>query len=165
MSSKAAGQNAMKHARALCAASYANAPTIEAQKTVIWIPDKKNPTKRTPISRPEDVFGVFDLVVFRSWVSMERDLCLQITTHNPSTHGGRASERRTKIRELFIRRYKMRGIEGRPDLWVLAWERSRYFHAWKWEWGFDCWGAAGIILSPEIKRAPEIPAGKTEVVL
>lgn len=40
--------------------------TTKAVKSVIWIPDKRNPFRRIPITRSIDFFGCIDIIAFHS---------------------------------------------------------------------------------------------------
>jgi len=146
-------QTSMRHARAICEARWPNSPTIEAQTSVTWIPiDSAVPSAgRRPISRREDVFGVFDLVVLRSWVHGGTDLCIQVTTSNPSDSN--ATKRKRKIEAEFLDRYfdeapgqKSMGVL--PDVWVWAWVARRHFRGWEWLWNEAAWSERREIESP-----------------
>jgi hypothetical protein len=153
-SDKSKEQTSMRHARAICNARWPSSPTVEAQKSVTWIPvDPYDPSRgRRPISKPEDVFGVFDLVVLRSWVHGGTDLCIQVTTSNRGDTN--ATKRKRKIETAFLDLYYdqkpgeklLMGVP--PDIWVWAWVARKHFRGWEWLWEESSWSERREIESP-----------------
>ena len=150
-SDKSKELTAMRHARAICNARWPNSPTVEAQKSVTWIPvdPYESSRGRRPISKREDVFGVFDLVVLRSWIHGDTDLCIQVTTSNPSESN--ATKRKRKIEYAFLDLYydepgKLVGVP--PDIWVWAWVARKHFRGWEWDWTTCAWSERREIESP-----------------
>ena len=139
----------MRHARAICEARWPGSPTIEAQSSVTWIPiDTRVPNAgRRPISRREDIFGVFDLVVMRSWVYGDNDLCIQVTTSNESDSN--ATKRKRKIETGFLdTHYDENTLGVPPDVWVWAWVTRKHFRGWEWLWNAGVWSERREIESP-----------------
>jgi len=140
MTSKKAGtgETAMKHARAVVAQLFPDAPTLEAQKAVIWIPNGKG--GRRPISRREDLFGVFDIMVLDYKVHL-----IQVTTEQSRSQT--ATARKRKIEEHFLTWASRRHLP-RCEIWVLSWVPRKHFYAWRYTWLGEGWGERQIILSP-----------------
>ncbi len=126
-SSKSKGLTAVKHARALVAEKWPGAPVLEAQKAVTWIPapTKADPDARRPISRREDLFGVFDLLVLSSPVVL-----IQVTTEHEASGGGAAATRRHKVRMGFIEPHQ----EAARTSQLLVWSWVARTHMLVWEW-------------------------------
>jgi len=140
MTSKKAGtgETAMKHARALVAELYPEVPVLEAQKSVTWIPDGKG--GRRPISRREDLFGVFDILVLHYKVQL-----IQVTTEQ--SRGQTVTARKRKIESEFLVGTTYR-FAARWDVWILSWVARKHFYAWRYDWNEIKWGERQIILSP-----------------
>lgn len=64
-----------------------------AQGKVLWIPDKKRPGRRMPITKRVDFFGAFDLLGVRAG---SMSIAVQVTTD----HRGNASVRRAKVQAI-----------------------------------------------------------------
>lgn len=137
------GETAMKHARALVADLFPGAPTLEAQKSVIWIPDGKG--GRRPISRREDIFGVFDILVLHEHVNL-----IQVTTEQSRSQT--ATARKRKIEDNFIHNAYPGDVHG-WDIWVLSWVARKHFYGWRWSWIEMKWGERKIIPSPLISSS------------
>lgn len=160
---KQGGQTAMKHARAWLALEYPDAPTMEAQKAVAWIKDKQTQETR-PISRREDLFGVFDLLALDP---SRGTVLVQVTTYHAK--GSAASERRAKI-ALWCREHFPKGPAFPMTVMVIAWERAKGFRTWTWDWSSRTW-ERGWATSPLLarrsaatRRQPELPTRRERVL-
>lgn len=144
------GKTAMKHARELVAARYPGSPVLEAQKRIVWIPDKHGPCVKcgrnlTSRTATEDFLGCFDLIVLGA-----PNRLIQVTTmQTTGDESGAASARRRKIRENYLVPF---GARGRPDVWVWAWVARKHFLTWCWDWERGEWGERTAAPSPLIRR-------------
>lgn len=141
------GATPIKHARAWVESNYPGAPLLEAQKSVVWIFDPKTQERR-PISRREDLFGCFDMMILRPHL---RDLLIQVTTD--AQRDQNATARKRKIENLYVKPFP----EQTEELWIIAWVAKRHFKRWRWDWENQVWARLEPILSPLIKRPLATP--------
>jgi len=144
------GSTAMKHARAVVAERWPGLPTLEAQKSVIWIPDKKDTERRMPISRREDLFAAFDILVPAHPLQL-----IQVTTQQE--RGQTVTARKRKIEENFLAPYREAVAAAHidcfpPELSVWSWVARAHFFAWSWCWKTRMWGTRYCISSPALSR-------------
>lgn len=152
MSKRKGGETAMQHARAWVELEHPGALIIEAKPRLAWIPDGKG--RHIPRSVAEDIWGMFDLVVFpQDTIGI---LYLQITTlAGDGKIDSNARARRKKIGDWVRETY---GECGRP-VWldriaVMAWIPRKHFRIWDWSWSpLDAhrlmgWKESAIALAP-----------------
>ncbi len=167
------GKTAMLHARAWVEKAFPGAPVEEAKKTVIWIPE--NPDKpetvvcdhckgivkleprRRPISRREDLFGCFDLMILPQ---AGIPILVQVTTW---TGGGGPAARRHKVQTWIQDHYAplAPNYSTMPArVLVMAWVPRKHFRVWEWRWARECWEEIAVIESPLMKsrKREELPA-------
>lgn len=148
------GATAMKHARAAIQARYPCAPLLEAQKVVVWIWDRRRGERR-PISRAEDLFGVFDLMAFPARPDLTCAVQVTTETANRST----TSNRKRKIRRWLEAHYPGEEPPFRIQLW--AWVARRHFRVHEW---IDAdWHEMPPLASPLLKRAGPAPPAQTSL--
>jgi len=141
----------MKHARAWVAKTYPGALTIEAKPRISWIPMQGG--ERRPISVEEDIWGVFDLLVFPKfcppyWLSPKVEL-LQVTA--PSG----VSARKKKIREWVENEELFDAAPGwLGEIRLLAWVPRKHFRQWVWLWCDQEWVEGPKLLAPLSRKAP-----------
>jgi len=142
------GATAMKHARAVCAARWPGRPTLEASKSIVWIPDGRGPCRSCgrnlrPISKREDLFECFDILVLYDPIRL-----IQVTTQTRDDSGGgqTVNARKRKIEELYVDRYGV-GLE-RVEIW--SWVARKHFR--RWVWTATDWREAQPMGSPLMKR-------------
>ena len=136
----------MAHARAVVAEAWPGRPVHEASRSLQRIGPGKY------VSRREDVFGVFDLLVFDAQMR-----AIQVTTYTG------AGNRRTKVRR-FLKQYPLLA-SFRPAVWVWEWVKGRHFRGYVWDWDLSDWRAAQSIPSPLLSarrtqkppRQPSLP--------
>lgn len=155
-STKAAEKIAMGHALEWVSRKWPKAPLQKAQPVICWIPDGAG--GRRPISREEDLFGCFDLLVAPA---RARTVAIQVTTagidggDQPQGDTSAAVKRMRKIK-AWIREHF--GAAGCPfTVYVLAWVPRRHFRVW--QWASDHFGEpAWVELKPE--KATALVAGQ-----
>lgn len=127
-SPKRAGQTAMRHARRCLPVVWPGSRVQEAGAQVRWIPAGGTEGGLRPISRGEDLLGVFDAL---AW-GPRGLLCVQVTTRNPGSSGpsGAAWSRRRRILD-FVEAYGWPPAGVVVEVW--AWEPRRHFHRWRLE--------------------------------
>lgn len=84
------------------------------QGKVMWIPDKKRPGRRIPITKRVDFFGAFDLVASNA----DHIRLIQIAAEG-DTDGGDMAEKRRKIEALHGR------FPGNVSLELWRWQMRR----------------------------------------
>jgi hypothetical protein len=140
-SSKLAEQNADK----LIELMWPGAPVARAGKQVTWIFDARKQA-RFPISRAEDICGVFDRVVFAGHAC----IAIQATVHRAGA--ANVAARRRKIENGFIAPLVSSLGEAASDRDYLAatigrwlrvetwgWEPRKAMHTWAWSWADAAW--------------------------
>jgi hypothetical protein len=123
----------MKWARRWLASSYPGCPVQEAQASVVWTPTG-------PISRPEDLYGCFDLMTL---TPAGDTVLVQVTTWKEGS--GAASTRRTKVRRWIADHFD--DVHSHvATIYVVAWEARTALHLWRWGWTLHRW-----------QRLPQVP--------
>lgn len=133
----------MRHAREVAELLWPGAPQHAATKAVTWIPARGGASQGArfrPISRQEDLFGVFDLIVLNP-ATVE---LVQVTTWAPSQ--GAASSRRRKIRLWLEEQAPLDLSFYGIRLW--AWEARRGFRTWVW---VGSWERGPILVKSELR--------------
>lgn len=142
----------MKHARAWAASSYPGSLSIEAHAKLVWIPDGDGDGGRFPRSVEEDIWNVFDLLVFPI-NPVARVHCLQVTTAT----GGKTSNSAARRRK--IGKWIPGAFPNGPPVWlgtiaVIAWVPRKHFRWWNWNWHLQDWVESPVVLAPLPKVSP-----------
>lgn len=131
-----AGETAMMHARAWARSEYPDCLMYEAHAKIVWIPDGRG--GRRPISKGEDIWGVFDLAVFpvepiqRGFPSKVE--LIQVTTlGGGKIDGGNVAKRKHKVGAWIDESFH----DGYWPDWlhrisVIAWIPRKHFRWWVW---------------------------------
>jgi len=151
------GATAMKHARAVCDRRWRGVPRLEAAKTIVWIPDKRGPCgacgrNLQPMSRKEDLFGCFDLMILTGLL-----LLIQVTTElrDDADGGWTVTARKKKIEELYIERFFASGaalVTEYPRIEIWSWVARKHFRLFSWRWDNRSWRELSPLPSPLLKR-------------
>jgi len=158
------GKVAMDHARNVVAAHWPRIPVLEAQKSVTWIPDPRLPGGRRPISRREDLFAAFDILV----LSLPTIWCVQVTTQTEKSQT--ATARKRKIEKNFINAYDwpepyaptVLVPDPLPHIEVWSWVARKYFYTWTWGWSSREWGPRAELVDPTMGRKVKAAAPKDD---
>lgn len=130
----------MEHAKGWAYLVHPDALLIEAKPAIMRTPDGR------VMTREEDIWGVFDLLV------CPRTACpiqaLQVT----SAKGGAASTRRAKVAEWI----KGAPLCGERPFWlggahVIAWVSRRHFRWWRWDWSRAVWVEDPPVAAPTLR--------------
>lgn len=124
-SASKSGSLAMGHARTWADAAFPGAPRLEAYRKAMRITDLDAPDGYRILSRQEDLFGVFDLIVFR------QPLVLVQVTSLPETGwaDGNVSKRRKKIDVWLAQHHEHVQALG-AWVFVLAWVKKSHFRVY-----------------------------------
>lgn len=129
------GETAMMHARAWARAEYPNCLMYEAMAKIVWISDDRG--GRRPISKGEDIWGVFDLAVF----PVKRGKLAKVELIQVTTLGsGKISGGNVAVRKRKVEAWIDENLEGSWPTWlfrisVIAWIPRKHFRWWAYEPG------------------------------
>ncbi len=148
------GATAMAHARAWADVMYPGSLRIEAQKRVVWL--LGNGGQRFPRSMAEDIWNVFDLLVFPTDDLIE---CLQITTGLADGDiRGTVPKRKRKVRDWVLGELRTDG----PPAWlgpvrIMAWIPRKHFRVWTWDWALMDWVEGAPVAAPLPRKVKAVP--------
>jgi len=148
------GKVAMDHARNIVNDFWPSTPKLEAQKSVVWIPDPKLPGGRRPLSRREDLWGCIDILV----LTLPDPWLIQVTSQTKNSQS--ATARKRKIEALFLSPHTFE--EHRPHIEVWSWVARKYFYTWSWSWETCQWGQRAELVDPTMGRKVKAAAPKDD---
>ena len=143
MSNKSKGDTAMRNARTWVANNYPGAESLEAGKRVARYPHPSKPGEWMMHTIAEDLFGVFDIMVFPTIARQGGVACIQVTTITDGKLGA-VNARKAKV-GTWIRDNFAAGDEPdwMGDIFVIGWVSRKHFRVWEWQWvrtGAKTWG-------------------------
>ncbi len=123
----------MRNARIWVSNRHPGAPTLEAGKRVARFPNKDKPGEWIMHTLAEDLFGVFDLMVFPRLKQLGID-CIQVTTITDgklSAVAARKAKVGQHIRDTYYSGEKPAWL---GDVFIIGWVSRKHFRIWRWSW-------------------------------
>jgi hypothetical protein len=122
----------MAHARAWVTSQHPGSLVLEAGARLSRFPDRHNPGEWITHTVREDLFGVFDMIVFPTRGSGGLIHCIQVTSITSGLLNA------VRSRQKKVAAWIHEELKSRPywlaEISLVAWVSRKHLRVWAWDW-------------------------------